>query len=274
MDRLLQFAVMISVLLPRIAWGHDPFQSGSDGESPWPIIMGAILLFVFWLCYTLGAMKKWPGIKRWLLFQVTALIMTFTLFGPLDEWAETNTAAHMTQHMLMMVVIAPLWVLSKPLAQMTAITGQWIVRTMGPLFLILRYPMLAALLHAAVIWFWHAPSPYVLALDNEWWHIVEHACFLITAGLFWWSVLYCTKVTVARAFLALLFTLMHTGFLGALLTFANTSLYGEHRPVESQQLAGLLMWVVGAVPYLLAAYWCGQHWLKKTQQELPETTFP
>lgn len=50
------------------------------------------------------------------------------------------------------------------------------------------------------------------------------------------------------ALLALLFTLMHTGFLGAVLTFAESPLYGEARSLADQQLAGLIMWVVGSVP--------------------------
>lgn len=27
------------------------------------------------------------------------------------------------------------------------------------------------------IWFWHAPRPYMLALEHPWWHAFEHAVF-------------------------------------------------------------------------------------------------
>jgi cytochrome c oxidase assembly factor CtaG len=56
---------------------------------------------------------------------------------------------------------------------------------------------------------------------------------------------------------------MHTGFLGALLTFAREPLYGEARDLQDQQLAGLIMWVVGAIPYLIAAGWCGLRWYRQ-----------
>ena len=107
-------------------------------------------------------------------------------------------------------------------------------------------PTLLALLHGAVIWIWHTPKLYVLALDNLWWHAFEHACFLFTGWLFWWSVLRANPKQVPQALMAVLLTLMHTGLLGALLTFGSVSFYGEGRSVEDQQLAGLIMWVPGA----------------------------
>jgi putative membrane protein len=89
---------------------------------------------------------------------------------------------------------------------------------------------------------------------------VEHAFFLVTAGLFWWAVLNTSPRHSGWALLAVLFTLMHTGFLGAVLTFAQQPLYGSTRPLADQQLAGLIMWVVGAIPYMMAAMWIGYRW--------------
>jgi cytochrome c oxidase assembly factor CtaG len=37
---------------------------------------------------------------------------------------------------------------------------------------------------ALAFWVWHAPALYDLALDYLWHHI-EHACFLVSALLFW-----------------------------------------------------------------------------------------
>ena len=73
---------------------------------------------------------------------------------------------------------------------------------------------------------------------------------------------------------AVLITLMHTGFLGALLTFANAPLYATPnsvigaplRTLADQQLAGLLMWVVGGFPYFAAAVWIGYRWYQQLQR--------
>ncbi|GGI90236.1 cytochrome c oxidase assembly protein [Legionella impletisoli] len=264
----LRFSLWLLVFMPSLGLAHDPF--ATTEQSNLPIILSAILVFVLWLLYCIGSWKVWPGIKKWGLFQITTLLLVASVFGPLDEWAETNTAAHMTQHMSMMVIIAPLWVLSQPLPQLSAASGGWLVWFFLPFFRIVRYPMLAAFLHATMIWLWHSPRLYLLALENPWWHVVEHACFIVTAGFFWWAVLRSTYFTTARAFLALLFTLMHTGFLGALLTFAQVSLYGHHRSLQSQQLAGLIMWVAGALPYLIAAFWCAERWFKQTERRLTD----
>lgn len=253
--------VWLLLLWPLRGHAHSPLNVRE--QDPIPLVIGATLLAVFWLAYTLGAWRVPRGWKRAWAFHGAAGAAAFTLFGPLDAWAETSAAMHMTQHMAMMVVIAPLWVLSQPLPQVAAAAGRVAVWLSRPWLQLAAYPLLAACLHALVIWFWHAPKLYVLALENAWWHAVEHLCFLLTAGIFWWAVLHSSQCRAAHALLALLFTLMHTGLLGALLTFAAAPLYGEGRDLHSQQLAGMLMWVLGGVPYMAAAAWCGMRWFQQ-----------
>lgn len=246
-------------LLPGTAAAHNPL---TDSTSP-AVIAAALLLLVVWLSYGLGCLRLRPARHRWWAFQTACVLAALALFGPLDEWAETNTAAHMVQHMLMMVVIAPLWVIARPLPQWHALQPTATRVLLAPLLWGAGYPLLAAAVHGAVIWLWHAPKLYVLALENPWWHLFEHLCFLLSAGVFWWSVLRAQQTATPRALLALLFTLMHTGFLGALLTFSEVSLYGAERPLAHQQLAGLLMWVLGGLPYFAAALWIGWRWFKR-----------
>ena len=249
------------MLNPVAAEAHNPLTAA--GTDRIPAMLSALLLGAFWVGYVLGSRRVRPDPWRELLFHVTGVVAVFTLFGPLDDWAETSTAMHMTQHMLLMVVIAPLWVFARPLPQLAAAAGRSGAFLWKPFLQLAGHPLLAAYLHGMAIWFWHTPYFYMLAVDNAWWHAVEHACFLLTAGSFWWAVLYCTRRTTPFALLALLFTLMHTGFLGALLTFAQSPLYGEARDLQDQQLAGLIMWVVGAIPYLVASAWCGQRWYRR-----------
>ena len=242
-----------------LAAAHNPFADLTQGA----VIAGALLLLALWGSYCLGCVRLPPKLSRFWLFQAACLLSVFTLFGPLDEWAETNSAAHMVQHMLMMVVIAPLWVIARPLPQWHALQSMLANTLFAPLLQLARYPVTAATVHGAVIWFWHTPRFYVLALDNLWWHLVEHLCFMLSAGVFWWSVLRSQQTTAPRALLALLVTLMHTGFLGALLTFSHASWYGSERALEHQQLAGLLMWVLGGVPYFAAAGWLSWRWFNR-----------
>lgn len=247
---------LLLVSLPANA--HSPLSS--QGEALWSALLTAALLLSFWGLYLLGSIRLFPGWPRTLSFHFTAILCAVTLLGPLDDWAETSTAAHMVQHMLIMVVIAPLWVLCRPLPQLNANGGKLLRWIWRPGLRLAQHPMYASYIHGGIIWFWHLPVFYMLAVENVWWHAFEHACFLLSAGVFWWSVLRVNKARAPWALAALLFTVMHTGFLGALLTFSQAPLYGEARDLQDQQLAGLIMWVGAAAPYLIAAAWAGHRW--------------
>jgi putative membrane protein len=243
------------------AFAHSPF--AGENQEQLSALLTAALLAAFWAMYLLGAWRRPPTWPEALAFQVAGLLAVFALLGPLDDWAKTSSAMHMTQHMLLIVVIAPLWVLSRPLPQIIAGGGRPAALVWRPMLRLAGHPLWAAYLHGAVIWFWHLPYFYMLAVEDPWWHAFEHACFLVTAGIFWWAVLRSGRQVAPWAFLALLLTLMHTGFLGAVLTFARAPLYGEARNLEDQQLAGLIMWVLAAIPYLLASTWIGHRWFRQ-----------
>lgn len=264
------FASSTLLLSSSAVWAHNPLSS--EGQARWAALVTSLLLLSFWIFYTLGCRRRSPSPWQALLFHGVTALSAVTLLGPLDDWAKTSTAAHMLQHMLLIVVIAPLWVLSRPLPQIAAATGSLGAIVWKPLLRVTRFPLITAFLHAAAIWFWHTPYFYMLAVKDPWWHGFEHLSFVVTGGVFWWAVLRSNQRTHWRALLAILFTLMHTGFLGALLTFSQTLLYGESRELADQQLAGLLMWVLGAVPYLAASAWVGQRWFEQLQRRMQEGT--
>jgi len=256
------FVRLILLCCSATALAHSPW-SAQDSQELAAALTSAVLLAALWLIYVVGSLRVSPGKWRGTLFHCTAAACYLAALGPLDEWAETSAAAHMTQHMLFMVVVAPLWVFAQPLPQLVAGGGRFFLVLARPTMKLAAYPMLSAWLHGAAIWFWHVPFFYVLALEHPWWHAVEHACFLITAGVFWWAVLRSSQRNTPWALLATLLTLVHTGFLGAILTFAQEPLYGEGRGLPDQQLAGLIMWVVGGIPYLMATGWIGYRWFRR-----------
>lgn len=246
--------------LPGLAQAHGNLVIGQSAAAP--IWLAQALFVAAWLGYALGAKRVRPARYRQLLLHGAMLLGGAALFGPFDSWAESSTAMHMVQHMLVIVVMAPLLVLARPLAQWRALLGSGL----DPLWRVparaSRHPMACALLHAAAIWIWHAPAPYEAALHHSGLHVLEHASFLLTGGLFWWSVLGAGRRGAPMAGVALLFTLMHTGMLGALLTFAAQPLYlGESRDLWDQQLAGLIMWIPGGAVYLAATAWTLYRWL-------------
>lgn len=237
-------------LVPVSAWAHGA--AGGDA----PIWITQALFVVAWFSYAIGAGQRRPLWTRRLAFHGAMTLAGIALFGPFDELAASSTAWHMTQHMLLIVGVAPLLVVARPLVQWRACFGPRSDVVWRHTTRLSRHVGVCAVLHAAAIWGWHLPGPYMAAVLDTGLHVAEHASFLVTGVFFWWSVLGAGRAGSLRAAMSVLFTLMHTGFLGALLTFAKEPLYWrESRELFDQQLAGLVMWVPGGAAYLAAFVW-------------------
>jgi putative membrane protein len=185
------------------------------------------------------------------LFFVTGLLITAAaLLSPLHHAAERLLWAHMVQHELLMVVAAPLLAASRPLEAFAwALPAAW--RGVMRLPALLGRPLLAWSVHAAALWAWHAPGLFRAAVASEWLHLAQHASFFASALLFWWSVMSWSRRPLVPI-LSVFTTMLHTGALGALMTFSSASWYAGYA-LEDQQLAGLVMWVPAGLAYPLAA---------------------
>jgi putative membrane protein len=159
----------------------------------------------------------------------------------------------MVQHEVLMVLAGPLLVLGKPLQAWSFLVPLRVPRWLGD-------PLLAWTLHAAAIWLWHIPGLFERATASEVLHFAQHASFLGTALLFWWTVL---APWQGGAMPSLFTTMLHTGALGALMTFSRHSWYAGHA-LEDQQLAGLVMWIPAGLAYPAAALVIGLRWLRRS----------
>ena len=117
--------------------------------------------------------------------------------SPLHALSEWLFSAHMLQHELLMLVAAPLLVIGRPLAVWiwafpadaraaigAAVRSRWIKAP----WQWLTAPAVAWTLHAAALWCWHAPRFFEAALARPGIHTLQHASFLGSALLFWWTV--------------------------------------------------------------------------------------
>ena len=217
------------------------------------------------------------------------VVATLALVSPLHALSEQLFFAHMLQHELLMAVAAPLLVLGRPLVPSLWGLPRPARQGVGAL---VRYPAIHATsrslgnplgafaLHGIAIWAWHAPVLFQATLESDVVHALQHVSFLGTALVFWWTILH-ARVTrgAARgtgyglAVLLLFATTLHTGALGALLTFSHTLWYPAYgsaaaswglTALEDQQLAGLLMWIPASVAYLVAALWLFARWLRES----------
>jgi putative membrane protein len=203
------------------------------------------LLALGTVAYSVGVRRLWRragvgraiGLTQVLAFCGGMLVLLVALLSPLHHLAEERLWAHMVQHELLMVIAAPLLVAARPLVALRLPLPKW-----------LSDPLVAWIAHAAAIWLWHVPGIFEAAARHEALHFAQHASFLVTALMFWWTVFARPGAGVASLFT----TMLHTAALGALMALSNRSWYAGYA-LDDQQLAGLVMWVPAGAAYPLAA---------------------
>lgn len=290
--RLLPLA---AALLPCAALAHGGHEHAA--ELPWQADWWVVaLLLASTALYFLGAWRLWraerPGVLgpwRIAAFVAGTLVMVLALLSPLDALADRYFSAHMTQHLLIMLVAPPLLVASQPAiawmwcfapARRRRLARWWAGGDARPRLALrfLLHPAVVWLAASAALWFWHMPRPYAWALENEGIHSLEHTSFFLTSLAFFY-LLFAPRGRASLGYGgAILFGVtfgMQNGFLGAILTFATHPFYAAHAlhaglhgitPLEDQQLAGLIMWVPASIVHLsLLGVLCVQ-WLRDEER--------
>ena len=253
------------------------------------------------VAYAAGLRRLWragpgaPSAGQAACFAAGLATVVLALLSPLDTLAHGLFVAHMAQHMLLVMVAAPLLVLGAPgLPLAVSLAPDW-RRRLGRLRHrpavqaardLLTRPLVAWAVHVGTLWAWHMPGPYQAALGNDLVHAVEHASFLATAVLFWWVVLSRQgrrRLAPGFAVLYLFAAALQGSALGALLTLAPAPLYPLQAasapawgpaPLADQQLAGLVMWVPADLVYLGAAGALFMGWLLSLERTSPRQELP
>lgn len=198
--------------------------------------------------------------------KVSWLLGCFVFFvalgPPIDSWSDEYLAsAHMSQHMLLIFAVVPLWLYGIPAWMLRPLERNAVTNRVG-YALTRAVPALA--ISNAIVAFWHVPGVYSRALESEPVHILQHGAILVAAILAWWPVLgplpAWPRLSEPLQCLYLFLYSLPGGLIGAAITFASVPLYDFYAESErifgislamDQQLAGLLMWVGGSTIYLL-----------------------
>lgn len=217
-----------------------PPPSPLDWLSQWnfdPVVMAGLALLL-----AAGFAVPADGARRRPLL-AGVLVLAVLFLSPLCALTSALFSARVFHHLLLVAVAAPLLALA------------WPRRRVGS-------PALPLLLATLLFWSWHVPSLYEIALADTGVYWLMQLTLLGSAMMFWRAVAATTEPAVGL--MAVLAATVQMGLLGALLVFAPAPLYAPHLattiawgmgPLADQQLAGLLMWVPGMLPYLVAAAW-------------------
>jgi putative membrane protein len=247
----------------------------SPDASPWftwnldPILWLGIVGFVAAYFYAIGPLRRRyslgpPATSRQIAyFLLGTITLAVALVSPLDFISDHYLfSAHMIQHMLLVVVAPPLWLLGTPGWLLAPLFRREPVRQFTR---VITNPIVAFLALNVDLYLWHLPPLYNAALTNEALHIVEHLMYITLGVLFWWVVLSpveeAPRVSRGVAIIYLFLACQPMVLLGALLTFAPAPVYAPYvaapritslSPLTDQQLGGLIMWLPSNIPFLIA----------------------
>jgi len=183
------------------------------------------------------------------------LVLAAAWLGPLPELARTSFAAHMTLHMAVVAVAAPLLSLGAAGLRFDPVrrAPSWFS------------PVPASVGELVIVWAWHAPGLHHFARHSAAGFVIEQLMFL-AAGVWVWLSAFGGEAprSLARSgagVIGLLLTSMHMTLLGALLVMSPRLLYAHHQgtgslaPITDQHLGGAVMLIVGGVAFLAGGLW-------------------
>jgi putative membrane protein len=193
------------------------------------------------------------------------LVLAAAWIGPLPDLTPASFSAHMTLHLAVVAIAAPL------IARGLAASRLDPIRVAPRLFA----PIPASVAEFVVVWAWHMPLLHHAARYQSGALVAEQVTFLLAGLWLWLSALggeaHARPARSASAVVALLLTSMHMTLLGALLALAPRPLYvdahatgamtrwpfgpAEFTQLDDQHLGGAIMLLVGGAVYLAGGLW-------------------
>jgi putative membrane protein len=233
---------------PRLDWTLSPL-----------VLIGAALLAAVYL-------RRWLQVRRsrsprrtaeapvWRLccFAASILVTLIALVSPVDALADQLFFMHMSQHVLLLDVAPILAILGLTKVILRPVTRSVsdLERRAGPL----AHPAFAVVLYVGVIWAWHVPAAYDLAVRDDAVHALEHLSFLLAGSLYWWHLLSPIRARMRLDGMGpvayMVSTKLLVGALGMGIAFAPAALYPYYvhharvwgiSALDDQSIAGLVM---------------------------------
>src|SRR5579859_472612 len=223
----------------------------------------------------------WRGI----FFLGAMLVFLVASSAPIDALSGRFLWVHMIQHLLLLVVIAPLLVAAAPLLPLWLGLPRWARRLVKRLKVgracyrvgqWLRQPAITCVLLISGTGLWHWPTLYDLALTNATIHDWgEHVTFLAVSTLFWSQVIPSpplhTRLGYLRRMGCVGIAIVQNIVLAVLIGFAPLPLYapyahlatafGGFSALQDQRLGAGIMWTFGDLPFAIALSALVHQWL-------------
>jgi putative membrane protein len=219
-----------------------------------------------------------PGLGRLVLFAAGLSSVLAALISPIDTAADDLMVMHMLQHILLLDIAPILLILGLTKVLLRPVTRrlQRIEQRAG----YLGHPAFAVLAYAGLMWLWHIPAMYDLALSHSGIHALEHLCFAVGGTLYWWHILSPIRGRMRLGGLGPIMYMISTkllvGVLGIVLAFAPHAFYPfyQHHPhywglsaATDQAMAGLEMALEQSIVMGTALVWLFVRMLSESERE-------
>jgi putative membrane protein len=232
-----------------------------------PVLIGLITTFAVAYYLSVGPLRQRlaPGqpfpTQRALVF-TSGLWLLFLIEGsPLHDLAERYLlSAHMVQHLLLTYLVAPLLLVGTPAWLLRATLAN---KAVYPFFRLALHPLTTFATFALVMYVYHLPRIYDIALINTSLHHGVHIIILFASLMLWWPTLSPLPelprppYIIRLAYLFLVPVAQLPIFAG--ITFAPEPLYQMYANMptrafglsvlEDQAIAGVIMKVFGVVAF-------------------------
>jgi cytochrome c oxidase assembly factor CtaG len=269
--------------------------AATPGFWDWSFDPPLVLVIDLAVLYRLGSRRtvtplRSQGAQRWrsASFYAGLAVLAVALSSPLEILSGQLFWAHMVQHVLLLMVAAPLIVLARPWIRLwrclpldarrwlargvshgeRAAPLRWLSRTLGD-------PIVSLVLFSAVLLAWHVPFMFDATLRSGTLHALEHTLFFSTALMFWKQVIHSpplhARLLASERVVYVIGAMIVSWVLAVVLALAPHPLYDFYaqqasRPggisaIADQQLAAGIMWVPGSITFVIVIFAYVHRWL-------------
>jgi len=219
--------------------------------------------------------------RRTVAFLGSMLALAFALISGIERYDTTLFSVHMVQHVLLVLVVAPLIALSAPVTLLLRLSSRatrrrWLLPILhSRVIRALAFPVTAWIIFAGVMWASHFSGLFEAALEDPLVHDLEHGLFLTSALLFWgpavsvdpapWRIGHPARI--GHVFMQM----TQNTFLAVVILNTSTALYPHYatlgRPygidaLSDQRLAAGVMWIAGDGIFLAAIMVLVAAWMR------------
>lgn len=241
-------------------------------------VIPSALLVAAALAYFVGARRaaNWP-LSRRILFSAGLVVTFLATQSVVAVFDDAYFSDHMIQHLMLVMVAAPLFALSAPMDLAYDAGGRRIRALLdGPVTRAITHPLVALAIYFGFIPLTHLTSLFNLLLEHEWLHDVEHLGFLVVGYLFFRAAFGIERGVTLHPGLRMVYVMAAVPVdtvTGLALAMSSHNPFGHYRvtaPTGSSaswilsniRLGGAIMWIGGDALMLVACVPIAIAWVR------------